>query len=150
MKEAACWAHARRAFYDLYKANASPVAAEALERIGKLYEIEDEIRGRPPDERKAIRKAREGPLLEDVRTGSRRPWRRCRRSRRLAIAIRYVLMRWTALTRYRDDGHIEIDNNAAERSLRAVALGARTTSSAGRTPAASVPRRSTAWSERRN
>jgi transposase len=59
VKEAACWAHARRAFYDLFKANASPVAAEALERIGKLYEIEAEIRGWPPDERKAIRQARE-------------------------------------------------------------------------------------------
>jgi Transposase IS66 family len=48
VKEAVCWAHARRAFYDLYKANASPIAAEALERIGKLYEIESDIRGRPP------------------------------------------------------------------------------------------------------
>ena len=80
VKEAACWAHARRAFYDLYKANASPVAAEALERIGKLYEIEAEIRGRPPDERKAIRHAREGPLLESLREWLRETLARSRRS----------------------------------------------------------------------
>ena len=123
VKEAACWAHARRAFYDLHKANASPVAAEALERIGKLYEIEAEIRGRPPDERKAIRQAREGPLLESLREWLRETLGRTSKKSDLAAAISYVLMRWTALTRYRDDGRLEIDNNAAERALRAVALG---------------------------
>jgi transposase len=123
VKEAACWAHARRAFYDLFKANASPVAAEALERIGKLYEIEAEIRGRPPDERKAIRQAREGPLLESLRDWLRETLGRTSKKSELAAAIGYVLMRWTALTRYRDDGRLEIDNNAAERALRAVALG---------------------------
>jgi hypothetical protein len=123
VKEAACWAHARRAFYDLHKANASPVAAEALERIGKLYEIEAEIRGRPPDERKAIRQAREGPLLESLRDWLRETLARTSKKSDLAASISYVLMRWTALTRYRDDGRIEIDNNAAERALRAIALG---------------------------
>ena len=123
VKEAACWAHARRAFYDLHKANASPVAAEALERIGKLYEIEAEIRGRPPDERKAIRQAREGPLLESLREWLRETLARTSKKSDLAGAISYVLMRWTALTRYHDDGRIEIDNNAAERALRAIALG---------------------------
>ena len=123
VKEAACWAHARRAFYDLHKATASPVAAEALERIGKLYEIEAEIRGRPPDEREAIRQDREGPLLESLRDWLRETLARTSKKSDLAAAISYVLMRWTALTRYRDDGRIEIDNNAAERALRAIALG---------------------------
>ena len=104
VKEAACWAHARRAFYDLHQANASPIAAEALERIGKLYEIEAEIRGRPPDERKAIRQAREGPLLESLREWLRETLARTSKKSDLAAAISYVLMRWTALTRYRDDG----------------------------------------------
>ena len=123
VKEAACWAHARRAFYDLHQAHASPIAAEALERIGKLYEIEAEIRGRPPDERKATRQARAGPLLESLREWLRETLSRTSKKSDLAVAIGYVLMRWMALTRYRDDGRIEIDNNAAERALRAIALG---------------------------
>jgi transposase len=123
IREAACWAHARRAFYELHQANQSPVAAEALEQIGELYAIEAEIRGRPPDERIAIRQARAGPLLESLREWLRQTLARVSRKSELAKAISYILSRWTALTRYRDDGRIEIDNNAAERSLRAVALG---------------------------
>jgi len=123
VQEAACWAHARRAFYELHQANQSPVAAEALERIGNLYAIEAEIRGRPPTERAAIRQARAGPLLESLREWLRQRLGRVSKKSQLAKAISYVLSRWTAFTRYRDDGRLEIDNNAAERSLRAVALG---------------------------
>lgn len=121
--EAACWAHARRAFYDIHQANASPIAAEALARIGALYAIEAEIRSRPPDERAGIRQSRAGPLLESLRAWLRDTLARVSKKSELARAIGYVLTRWLALTRYRDDGRIEIDNNAAERSLRAVALG---------------------------
>src|SRR6185436_4174085 len=67
IREAACWAHGRRAFYDLHQATNSPIAAEALERIGALYAIESEIRGRPPHERMALRQARAGPLLDSLR-----------------------------------------------------------------------------------
>jgi transposase len=123
IQEAACWAHARRAFYELHQANQSPVAAEALERIGALYAIEAEIRGRPPDERAGIRQARAGPLLESLREWLRQTLGRVSKKSELAKAISYILSRWTALTRYRDDGRIEIDNNAAERALRVVALG---------------------------
>ena len=123
IREAACWAHARRAFYDLHQANHSPVAAEALERIGKLYEIEAHIRGRPPEERTQIRKARAEPLLESLREWLRHTLARVSKKSELAKAIGYILTRWTALTRYCEDGRIEIDNNAAERALRAVALG---------------------------
>ena len=123
IQEAACWAHARRAFYELHQANHSPIAAEALERIGALYAIEADIRGRPPDERAAIRQARAGPLLESLREWLRHTLSRVSKKSELAKAIGYVLTRWTALTRYRDDGRIEIDNNAAERALRAVASG---------------------------
>jgi len=123
IQEAACWAHARRAFYDIHQANASPIAAEALERIAALYAIESEIRGRPPDARAAIRQARAGPLLESLRTWLRQTLGRVSKKSELAKAIGYVLTRWTALTRYCADGRIEIDNNAAERALRAVALG---------------------------
>ena len=123
VQEAACWAHARRAFYELHEANQSPIAAEALERIGVLYAIEAEIRGRPPDERAAIRQARAAPLLDALREWLRQTLARVSKKSELAKAISYVLSRWTAMTRYRDDGRIEIDNNAAERALRVVALG---------------------------
>jgi transposase len=123
IRESACWAHARRAFYDLHQANNSPVAAEALERIGKLYDIEAQIRGRPPAERAQIRQARAGPLLESLREWLRQTLARVSKKSELARAIGYILTRWTALTRYCDDGRIEIDNNAAERALRTVALG---------------------------
>jgi hypothetical protein len=123
IQEAACWAHARRAFYELHQANDSPVAAEALKRIGALYAIEAEIRGRAPDERSTIRQARAGPLLEALREWLRQILARVSKKSELAKAVSYILSRWTALTRYRDDARIEIDNNAAERALRTVALG---------------------------
>ena len=123
IREAACWAHARRGFYDLHQAHNSPIAAAALDRIGALYAIEAEIRGWPPDQRAAIRQARAGPLLESLREWLRQTLTRVSKKSELAKAIGYVLTRWTALTRYRDDGRIEIDNNAAERALRVVALG---------------------------
>jgi transposase len=123
IREAACWAHVRRKFYEIYESNGSPVAAEALERIGKLYEIEKAIRGRPPDERSTERKARAGPELDAIKAWFEATLAQVSAKSALAIAIRYALTRWAALIRYRDDGHIEVDNNAAERSLRAVALG---------------------------
>jgi transposase len=123
IREAACWAHARRGFYELHQSTQSPVAAEALERIGALYEIEAEIRGSPPEHRAAIRQARAGPLLESLREWLREMLARVSKKSDLAKAIGYVLTRWSALTRYVDDGTIEIDNNAAERALRVVALG---------------------------
>lgn len=123
IREAACWAHARRGFYDLYQANQSPVAAEALARIGALYAIEADIRGKPPHERAKARQARAAPLLESLREWLRQTLSRVSKKSELAKAIGYVLTRWTAFTRYTTDGAIEIDNNAAERALRAVAIG---------------------------
>ena len=72
IKEAACWAHVRRKFFDIHAALASPIAAEALDRIGRLYGIEAEIRGRPPDERCTVRQARAGPELESLHSGCTR------------------------------------------------------------------------------
>jgi transposase len=123
IQEAACWAHVRRKFYDLQVAHDSPIAAAALERIGRLYGIEAEIRGRPPDERRRVRQTRAGPELESLHAWLHTTLTTVSKKSELAVAIRYALSRWAALTRYRDDGRVEIDNNAAERSLRAVALG---------------------------
>lgn len=121
--EAACWAHVRRAFYDIALKDKSPIAQEALERIQTLFAIEAEIRGRSAEERRAVRQARAGPLLEDLHHWFAHTVGKLSKKSPLALAIRYALARWTALTRYRDDGHLELDNNAAERALRAVALG---------------------------
>ncbi len=121
--EAACWAHVRRKFYDIEQATASPIAKEALGRIGELYAIEAEIRGRPPDERRKHRLARASPLLEDLRSWLQATLGKLSAKGELAQAIRYALTRWAALARYADDGRVEIDNNAAERSIRDAALG---------------------------
>jgi transposase len=121
--EAACWAHVRRKFYDLHAARQSPVAADALQRIRALYAIEDDVRGRPPDERRHVRKKRAGPLLDEMRAWLDTTLRQTSKRSDLAIAIRYALTRWTALTRYLGDGRIEIDNNPVERAIRPIALG---------------------------
>ena len=94
-----------------------------MQHIGALYRIEEEIRGRPPDERRAARLTQSKPILDAMK-----PWLEARRgelSRKseLAKAIGYALSRWTQLARFIDDGRIEIDNNAAERALRGIALG---------------------------
>jgi transposase len=123
IQEAACWAHVRRKFYDIQVAQSSPIAAQALERIGRLYAIETEIRGRAANERASTRQARAGPELEALHTWLHARLTSLSQKSELASAIRYALSRWASLIRYRDDGRLEIDNNAAERALRAVALG---------------------------
>ena len=121
--ESACWAHVRRKFHDLFEAHASPIAKEALERIATLYGIEKEIRGRPPDERQRIRTERSRPILESMQEWFKVSLSKLSRKSDVTLAIHYALGRWPALLRYCGDGNLEIDNNAAERALRAVALG---------------------------
>lgn len=121
--EIGCWAHVRRKFYDLFVAHKSPVAKEALERIGQLFDIEREIRGRSPDERVAIRKTRARPLLDSLHAWLQDIKTKLSRTSTTHQAVNYALNAWTALTRYCEDGRLEIDNNAAERALRTVALG---------------------------
>ena len=123
IREAACWAHVRRKFYDLQVAHKSPVAEEALRRIGELYAIEAEIRGRKPEERRQVRNERSRPLLESLKQWLEETLGKLSRKSDTSLAVRYALGRWEALMRYCDDGQLEIDNNAAERALRAVALG---------------------------
>jgi hypothetical protein len=95
----------------------------ALWNVSALYRIEQEVRGKPPDERRAIRQARAAPLLAELHAWMEKTLRSLSPKSETAEAIRYALSRWRALTRYVDDGCIEIDNSAAERALRAVALG---------------------------
>lgn len=121
--EAACWAHVRRKFYDLHVAGTAPLATEAVQRIAALYAIERDSMGRPPDERAELRKARAGPALDGLHTWLTATLARVPGRGDLAAAIRYALTRWPALVRYRDDGRLAIDNNAAERAIRPLTLG---------------------------
>ncbi len=123
--EAACWAHARRKFYDLHAARPTALTTEALRRIAELYVIEAEIRGKPPDERRHARQARARPLVDDLEQWLRTTLDTLSRKSDTAAAILYALKLWPALLRYCDDGAIEIDNSAAERALRGVAIGRR-------------------------
>lgn len=125
VQEAACWAHARRKYYDVYAADRSPTAAEALRRIGLLYAIERQIRGQPPAVRTEIRRARAAPILDELHAWLRAAVATLSAKSPLAQAIQYTLTRWTALTRFVEDGAIEVDNNAAERAIRALVLGRR-------------------------
>ncbi|MDE1981595.1 MAG: IS66 family transposase [Betaproteobacteria bacterium] len=123
VREAACWAHARRKFHEVYAVDQSPLAGEAIRRIGLLYAIERDIRGELPAVRCAVRQARASGLLDELHDWLSATLRQVSGRSSLAAAIQYSLVRWEALTRYCDDGRIEIDNNPAERSIRALVLG---------------------------
>jgi transposase len=125
IQEAACWAHARRKFYDLHEARPSALTTEALRRIAELYAVEAEIRGEPPDKRRQVRQASAKPLLDDLERWLRGSLEKLSRKSDSAAAIQYALNLWPGLIRYCDDGRIEIDNSAAERALRGVAIGRR-------------------------
>jgi transposase len=122
VREAACWAHARRKFYDLQVATRSPLAEAALTRIQKLYLIEKQIRGKPPEVRREVRQADAVPLLKALQQWLVETRAKVSAKSEFAAAINYALNRWEALARYCDDGAIEIDNNAAERALRGPVL----------------------------
>jgi len=121
--EVACWAHTRRKFHDIHVVHASPTTTEALARIGALYGIEEQIRGKPAELRCSARQDRARPLLDELRQWMDKTLRSLSTKSETAGAIRYALSHWRALTRYVDDGLLEIDNSAAERALRTVAIG---------------------------
>jgi transposase len=125
IQEAACWAHARRKFYDLHAARSSALTTEALHRIGELYAIEAKLRGKPPHERQQARQAESKPLIDAMEHWLRSMLEKLSRKSDTSAAILYALNLWPALARYCDDGQIEIDNSAAERALRGVAIGRR-------------------------
>lgn len=124
-REAACWAHLRRDFHDVWTAAKSAIAREALDRIGALYDIEREINGRPADLRKAVRQEKSKPKVEAFRAWAERQLTRIPGKGDLAKAFRYGLSRWTSFTLFLDDGRVAIDNNAAERALRPIGVGRR-------------------------
>jgi hypothetical protein len=106
--EVACWAHTRRKFHDIHVVHASPTTTEALTRIGALYGIEEQIRGKPAELRCSIRQDRARPLLDDLRQWMEKTLRSLSAKSETASAIRYALSHWRALTRYVDNGLLEI------------------------------------------
>jgi transposase len=129
--EAACWAHARRKFFDLARLSKAPIAVEAVKRIDVLFAIEREINGLMPQERLCVRQERSQPLIIELQTWLREQRARLSKNSDTTKAINYSLNRWDAFTRFLDDGRLCVSNNAAERELRAVALGRKNWTFAG-------------------
>jgi transposase len=117
-----CWAHTRRPFYEFHAATKSPIAAEALARIGKLYQIEADIRGQTAEQRCAVRRQRSRPIVEDLHAWLQEQLPRLSGSSPLAAAMRYALRHWSGLALFLDDGRIELDTNVVERGIRPVAI----------------------------
>jgi transposase len=131
IKLAFCWAHCRRGFYELYRSTGSPLAEEALRRIGELYKVEAEIRGRPAEERRTVRQERSKPLVEALHAWLTIQLGRVSGRSTLAEAIRYALRHWQGLVLFLEDGRLELDTNTVERTMRGVALGRKNSLFAG-------------------
>lgn len=121
--EVACWSHVRRGFFDEWAAHKSAIAKQALDRIGVLFDIERPIKGQPPDVRRAVRQQAARPKIDELADWLDEQLKKLPGKSGLAGAIRYARSRWSALTRYLDDGRLEISNNAAENQIRPAALG---------------------------
>jgi transposase len=121
--EVACWAHVRRYFYDIHVATNAPIAGEALQRIGQLFDIEHATMGRAAAQRRQVRQSAAKPVIDVLAAFFDTSLTTISGRSELAKAIRYARSRWAALTRYLDDGTLEISNNAAERAIRPLALG---------------------------
>jgi transposase len=121
--EQACWAHARRAFFELARLQKAPIAIEIIKRIDGLLAIEREINGKLPEHRRAVRQMRSAPLVAELEDYMRETYAKLSSKAEPAKAIAYSLNRWQALTRFLDDGRLCMTNNTAEREIRAVAVG---------------------------
>jgi len=125
MSEAACWAHARRHFFDVWEATKSPTAHTALAEIGKLYDIERGLKDLSPENRAAERGRRAAPILAEFKAWLENTYAKSPPRSALGKALLYTLNRWRPLQRYLDDGHLNIDNNPVENAIRGIALGRR-------------------------
>lgn len=122
--EAACWAHTRRKFYEVIIANdKASIATSVLEEISCIYQIEGEIRGFEPEQRLKCRQQESKERVEKLFNNFRKYRKELPVKSATAKAIAYALNNEVALRRFIDDGKIEIDNNAAERAVRSIAIG---------------------------
>jgi transposase len=117
-----CWSHLRRRFYEVYVGGHSPIATEALARIKELYAVEDEIRGLPPELRRRARQDRSKPIVEALKPWFQQSLAAVSKGGKIGEALAYGLNHWDGLTRFLDDGRLEIDSNTVERSIRGLAL----------------------------
>ena len=123
IREVACMAHVRRKFVDIHRSQGSPIAEEAIGRIAQLYAVEKQARGSPPDRRAELRQVHAAPVFNDLERWLVLQLTTISGKSPLAGAIRYALTRMERLRPYLDHGILELDNNAAERGMRAIALG---------------------------
>jgi transposase len=114
---------ARRAARGTAPAVLSPICLDAVQRIDALFDIERDINGQGTEARQEIWQARSAPLVADLHQWLGEQRTRLTRGNDVARAIDYLLKRWTAFTRFLDDGRVCVSNNAAERALRGIALG---------------------------
>ena len=121
--EAACWAHVRRKFYDIHVSRPSPITTHVLAEIAKLYQVESAVRGSLPEQRRVMRQTDATPIVTALYAWLTEQMKTLSRKSVTMEAITYAFNQWQALSRYLDDGRIEIDNNAAERSVRGIAIG---------------------------
>ena len=121
--EMACMAHVRRKFVDIHRLQASPIAEAAIEKIAQLYAVEKEARGSPPYRRVELRQDLSAPVFDDLETWLAFQLTHISGKSPLAAAIRYALTRMAHMRPYLANGILELDNNAAERRMRAIALG---------------------------
>jgi len=124
-REAACWAHLRRDFHDVWTSDKSRIAREALDRIGKLYDIERQITGQSAELRLAVRQKKSKPEVDTFHAWAEQQLTRIPGKSDLAKAFRYGLSRWESFCLFLDDGRVAIDNNPAERGIRPIGVGRR-------------------------
>ena len=121
--EVGCLAHARRKFFELHASNKSQIAYSALEQIGRVYDIEREVKDLSSDERQRIRQARSKPVLDTLYSWMQLQRQKVPDGSAMAKALDYSLRRWVALTRFIDDGQLPVDNNHVENQIRPIAIG---------------------------
>ena len=121
--EVGCMAHSRRKFHELWANHGSQVGEQALKFFMQLYEIERELQGRNPEQRKATRQDRSRPIADAMHQWLTQQRQKVPDGSATAKAIDYSLRRWTALTRFLDDGDLPIDNNWVENQIRPIAIG---------------------------
>ena len=124
-REAACWAHLRRAFHDVWTATQSAIARDALDRIGALYDVERELAGRSAAVRLVARQRVSAPKVAAFETWAEAQLTRIPGKGDLAKAFRYALKRWPSFCLFLEDGRVAIDNNPAERAMRPIGVGRR-------------------------
>ena len=121
--EAACWAYGRRKLFSLAEVGKAPIAAEAVRRIDAMFDAERELDGLPAAARLAGRQRSVAPLVAGLETWMRAERGKLSRHSNVARAMDYMLERWAAFSRYVEDGCTCMNNNAAERALRGIAIG---------------------------